>query len=141
MNELSFTIEVDTDTSSYRMHPMLLNRFESSDAELTNISHTEIDRFDKTLGTTEFLTLDELRKPGCVGQLLRLANEQSGTTADSKNTNGYFSIDEMVNNIVEFEKKGCRTYTWFGGVDAHHVFYEGISLCRDGSSYNISLGS
>ena len=42
---------------------------------------------------------------------------------------------------IELHEEQVRSKTeWFGGVDIHHIFFEGLTLLDDGS-YNVSWGS
>ena len=56
-----------------------------------------------------------------------------------KNDKGYFTVRELVDNIVEFEKEDRLASDWFGGVDTHHRFFEGIY--KDKDAYRICWGS
>ena len=49
------------------------------------------------------------------------------------NHTGYFSIQEMVDTVVEFEKVDRPKTGWFGGIDAHHIFFGGLCKEKDGS--------
>ena len=49
-------------------------------------------------------------------------------------------IQEMVDMVVEFEKVDRPKTSWFGGIDAHHVYFEGLCKQKDGS-YSVCWGS
>ena len=53
--------------------------------------------------------------------------------------NGFFTLAEVVQNIIDFETARRPLTVWFGGVDKHHVFFEGLK--EDGEAYSISWGS
>ena len=52
----------------------------------------------------------------------------------------HFTIDDLI-DVVERQELQTRDETdWFGGVDCHHVFYEGLHLQKDGT-WQIYWGS
>ena len=48
--------------------------------------------------------------------------------------------EEMADIVVEFEKEDRPKTEWFGGIDAHHIFFEGMHKNKD-NSYTIHWGS
>jgi hypothetical protein len=66
-------------------------------------------------------------------------NVTGETKKTFRNTKGFFTIAEVVKKICEFETIDRPKSKWFGGIDAHHVFYEGMSKKEKG--YTISYGS
>jgi hypothetical protein len=52
---------------------------------------------------------------------------------------GGFSILDLMDNILELEREARPTTEWFGGVDVHHVYFEG--LCESYGVFNVSWGS
>ena len=62
-----------------------------------------------------------------------------------RNKKGYFTCQEIINNIIKFEKIDRSKSKWFGGIDCHHVFFEGIRLVNPDvgqeKKYRISWGS
>ncbi|KAG4065966.1 hypothetical protein HA402_006684 [Bradysia odoriphaga] len=50
------------------------------------------------------------------------------------------TIKRFVEAIVDFEKQNRPKSDWFGGIDCHHVFYEGLIATEDGA-YIIFWGS
>ena len=140
---LSFILEIYTDKLPIQ-HGMLENRFEAEDAKITRIGYT-IPSYVKDDDLFP-LSKDELRNPGFIGNSVTFSNtrlnegiEQS-TTKTFTNTRGYFTVEEMIKNITEFEVIDRPKSKWFGGIDAHHVFYEGIHKEANGS-YRIHWGS
>ena len=45
----------------------------------------------------------------------------------------HFSVRDLLDAICEFEAEDRVQYDWFGGIDVHHVFYEGMTQKSDGS--------
>ena len=42
--------------------------------------------------------------------------------------------------VAKFEKVARQTSEWFGGVDTHHIFFEGMHKDKDGC-YSVYWGS
>ena len=66
-------------------------------------------------------------------------NVTGETNKTFRNTKGFFTIAEVVEKICEFETFDRPKSKWFGGIDAHHVFFEGMSKGEKG--YSICYGS
>ena len=54
------------------------------------------------------------------------------TTKTFKKKEG-FSCWDVIKNIIAFEKIDRPNSLWFGGIDCHHVFYEGLVLNKNGT--------
>lgn len=57
----------------------------------------------------------------------------AGVPVLHKAPNGkHFSCRDLLDAVEETERQTRDKTDWFGGVDAHHIFYEGIDLVRPG---------
>lgn len=145
---VQFLLSIET-TNTAPQQGMLLNRLEAPDSQITNITHTDIDYYDKKKDALISLTDDELKRPGFIGDSITFhsiwTNKDDEVVAQTKrtftNTKGYFTIQQMVDNIVKFELLDRPKTCWFGGVDCHHVYFEGISKNEDNKTYGIHWGS
>jgi hypothetical protein len=45
----------------------------------------------------------------------------------------YFTVRDLLDIVCKCEAEDRLLYDWFGGIDAHHVFYEGAKQKPDGS--------
>ena len=52
----------------------------------------------------------------------------------------FFTAQEMIDNIIVFERIDRPKTSWFGGVDCHHVYFEGLRPDEKGS-YHLFWGS
>ena len=132
LEHLHFTLGFEMDKPSQQIGS-LLNHCEDTDATLLNISRTEIERWVND--HMETLTPKELDEIVFTGPIT-FTNK---VTKTFKNDKGYFTVRELVDNIVEFEKEDRLASDWFGGVDTHHRFFEGIY--KDKDAYRICWGS
>lgn len=144
---IQFQLCIDT-TNTAPQRGMLMNRFEEEDSKITSISHTEIQFFSKQRNDFVDLTQEQLSMPGFIGDWITFHNiwvNKDKVVAQTKRTytnqKGYFTVEEMVKNIVKFEKLDRPKTSWFGGVDCHHIFFEGISKNKDNATYGIHWGS
>ena len=64
----------------------------------------------------------------------------SAAASSYRNTLGFFTVVEVVAIIVEFERIDRPKSQWFGGIDCHHVSFEGLRLNSnsDGDAFCIS---
>jgi hypothetical protein len=51
------------------------------------------------------------------------------------------TVLELLDIILEFEKEFRPDSYWFGGIDAHHVYFEGLNSTGTKYEYKISWGS
>ena len=64
------------------------------------------------------------------------------TDTEMKFTNGPFTLKDVIDNILKFDKIRRNKTKWSGGgIDLHHVFYEGLFKNHDDTSYNVCWGS
>jgi hypothetical protein len=142
-----FLLVIDTDKPRVAMGP-LLNRFESQDAKIVNIGHTTVEKWDDAQDDMIPLTQEELDVPAFIGSEISFSSvwldRQGKKVAESHmsfcNHKGYFTIQEMVDMVVELEEVDRPKTSWFGGIDAHHIYFEGLCKQKDGS-YLIRWGS
>ena len=67
--------------------------------------------------------------------------EVTDTTTKTFVKEGGFSCWDVIKNIKKFEELDRPKSRWFGGIDCHHVFYEGIYFNKDKKTLSISWGS
>ena len=110
--------------SCAQISPNLLNHCENPKSSIIGISHTEIEYFDRQHDEFVKLTEEELNQTAFIGDEITFKDGFTEITYLSKD--GQFTVLELVAVIVEFEKVIRPKSDWFGGVDTHHVYFEGI---------------
>ena len=144
---VTFILGVETDQPPVQHFP-LLNRFEDPNSKVVDIYCNEITYYDKELEEQVPFTQEELDVPAFIGSEISLSSvrfDRKGKKVTAShmsfcNHAGYFTIQEMVDMVVEFEKVDRPKTCWFGGIDAHHIYFEGLRKEKDGS-YRILWGS
>ena len=146
MRKLSWMLNLKFDREDVP-RGLLMNRFIDPQAEIVSVGHGILTFYDADAGEHIELTPAQKKRPGFVGSTMTLYNKWSdkdgNVTGETKktfrNTKGFFTIAEVVQKICEFETIDRPKSKWFGGIDAHHVFYEGMSKGEKG--YSICYGS
>ena len=142
-----FTLLLKT-TKTAKPGALLLNRFEEPDSTLVEVSATPVNKYDPARNEEVPFTEEELDAPAFVGDTLvfketifehtpadpRQAEKPVAKTERTFHSDtGSFSVREMVANICAFEQEARPKTLWFGGLDAHHVWFEGVRLNPDGT--------
>jgi glucose/arabinose dehydrogenase len=60
-------------------------------------------------------------------------------TMNAPNSKSYFSLSDLLDTIAAFEQYDRPSTEWFGGIDCHHIFFEGVHATPEG--WLISWGS
>ena len=141
INEYSAILQMDIKT--FQWNEQFLNKFVKPETELKSVSIPNIRKFvdDEIVD----LTVDELSEVCYEGNEITLVVEKSefheGFSKTFRSPNG-FTVRQMFDNVEDFEMKARPLSNWFGGIDAHHIFFEGFNKI-DGTDnhYTICWGS
>ena len=140
VNKISFTLDVETSADAVLVKN-LVNRFERPESRVVAVSIHDVDYFDG--GDMRPIAPDVLRrKIAFVGDTLTLHNgrDRRPLAQTFAAPNGYLTVYEMLRCIEAFEMRARPQTDWFGGVDCHHTFFEGMHRRADGA-YSVSWGS
>ena len=143
-----FTLQIDT-THTSPQHGCLINRFEEPDSVITSLHAGPLERYDRCLDELSDLTPDEKKAPGFIGDTLPLESiwrDRSGKIVDEthktyRNRKGYFTVAEVVKLVEKFERLDRPKSSWFGGVDCHHTYFEGMRPNESNTAFCIAWGS
>lgn len=86
----------------------------------------------------------ERDRPTMLQEIVYPRNEitfKNGRTKKKFRSRGGFTVRKLLDCILEFEKEDRPKTEWFGGIDCHHRFFEGLTLNGDMDSYRIQWGS
>lgn len=143
-----YSVVLNIDIETYQRPGPLLNEFVKEGVKIKSISIDEISKFvydeDEEVEIV-LLTKKELNTICYNEKKITLIEERSqfnkGFGKTFTNNKG-FTVREMFNVIVEFEKETRPLSNWFGGVDAHHIYFEGFRKYQDKeNTYTICWGS
>ena len=126
---------------------MVLNRFEAIDTTIVDVVSSKPSYYDKN-GSLIPLDFQCMRIVGFIGDEITFSTAYSddyNASGDDcipmtfSNKKGYFTVQEMIDNIVVFEKEDRPKTRWFGAV-VFQISYQGIYLNDDGT-YGVNWGS
>jgi hypothetical protein len=118
----------------------LLNLQAAPDARVVRLElHAEV--FDRDTKEFRSLTPQELDSVAFRGSSIRLRGEDAEEAVSHVASNGsYFTVRELLRAVEETERRTRAQSAWLGGVDVHHVFFEGIEPGED-DAWEICWGS
>merc|ERR1712150_155897 len=131
------------DIETYQLNEQLLNKFVKPDATIKSVSIMDIQKFVED--DLVDLTADELNEVCLEGKEVTFVKEKSqfheGFSKTFRNENG-FTVRQIFDIVEEFEMQARPLNKWFGGIDAHHIYFEGFDKI-DGKDnhYRINWGS
>lgn len=142
MNELSAVLQLKLTELPVQIAPRLLNERVPATAKLLGCTFRDDDPKCYTEGMDAEKTPAELRAMIAYRQsTLRLVSQvaaHSYTAPGGK----HFTVADLLHAVVDFETKTRGHSKWFGGIDSHHVFFEGLRwIDGDGGGFCISRGS
>lgn len=132
LTKYSVTLNIDIET--YHAIPGLLNEFVKPGIPIKGIKWDKIMKYenDEMLDVTDE-ELDEINYKN-----KEITITSNGVTQTFKNING-FSDRELLKCILDIEVKARPNTDWFGGIDAHHIYFEGLH--GENGNYKVSWGS
>ena len=153
LDVLSFTLHIETDKEP-KQFPGMLNQYCEKDTKVVKITVPHVFKY----GEEDYdLFADELeeRDEFC-DDLVELSDKELDVCAYKSKSirlscgeyfapegKDYFSIKDLLQAICENEEtdRAREENLWFGGIDCHHIFFEGMSLDCWGNYYHVSWGS
>ena len=86
------------------------------------------------------LTEQELQRVAFNGATIRLRGEGDVTVTHQAADGKAFTVKELLQAVEDTERQSRPNSEWFGGVDMHHVYFEGIAE-GDNGVWDIQWGS
>jgi hypothetical protein len=129
-NSLSGKLEIELDTPAEPV-ANLLNLRAAPDARIVRVElRAEVYNPD----TEEFrpLTPAELDSVAFRGRSIKLQSEDGEVVAHDAPSGSHFTVRELLRAVEETERRTRAHSEWLGGIDVHHVFFEGIEPGEDG---------
>ena len=129
-NSLSGELEIQL-TAPTENIGNLANQRAPSDARIKSLKLVA-EVVDESSNTTRQLTVEEMRSVAFQGASIQLRGAAEQTTAHQAPNGEYFTVRDLLNAVEEAEWRSRGDSEWFGGVDVHHVYFEGIYQADDG---------
>jgi hypothetical protein len=124
---------------------------EEPESGITSLYAGTLLHYDRFLNDHFELTDEEKARPGFIGRTLVL--ESIWRSCDGRHTvdwtrhtytndAGFFTVAEVIAHIVEFERVDRpKSLLKGGGVDCHHVWFEGLRPNSNKDAFYIQWGS
>jgi hypothetical protein len=139
IDHLVAKLEIDLTEPPERIVPNLLNLRAPSSAQIRSISLTA-EVFDDEDVDPRPLTVAELDLVMLHEPVIRLRS-LAGDPVEHRAPNGrHFTVRDLLGAVEETERRTRSQTSWFGGVDVHHIFFEGVHPEADGT-WSIVWGS
>jgi len=137
-NRLSGRLVIGLSEPPQPMSERLINLVARPTSQLENVSLV-MKVFLKDSGFRE-LTEAEWERVVLRSPAIRMRGETEGVVEHRAPDGTAFTVRDLTAAIVETERQTRAGSEWFGGIDVHHVFFEGIHLGDDGV-WSIGWGS
>lgn len=135
-NGLSGTLAIELTEPTENIAANLANQRATATAAISEVTFTP-KVFEN--GNFRDLTVDEFDR--VVLELPVLNLRGFGDPVEHRAPNGkWFTVGDLAAAIAETERSTRRQSQWYGGVDVHHIFFEGIHE-RDDGDWEIYWGS
>ena len=129
-NSLSGQLEIELDTPAVPIGDLENVRAEE-DAKIVRIK-MKAEVFIRETDEFRPLTTDEWASIAFRGGSIRLKSEEGDAISHDAPNGKSFTVRELLQAVEETERQTRAGSEWFGGVDVHHVFFEGIHADADG---------
>ena len=130
-NSLSGNLKIELDVPAEPV-ANLLNLRAAPDARVVRLE-LRAEVFNPETDEFRPLTPAELDAVAFRGSSIRLRGEEAEEVVSHAAPNGsYFTVGELLRAVEETERRTRAQSEWLGGVDVHHVFFEGIEPGEDG---------
>jgi hypothetical protein len=129
-NSLSGKLEIELDLPAEPIAKDLLNLRASPNARIVRLElRAEVFNPD----TEEFLPLTaaELDALAFRANSIPLRSEDGEVILHAAPNGSHFTVRELLRAVEETERRTRANSEWFGGVDVHHLYFEGIHPGED----------
>lgn len=140
----SINLVLSIDIETHQWNPQFLNKFVKSGLVPNRIDwrippKKYISDPEDGVHFVE-LTEEEHKEPAISGETYEITIISSGVTKTFKKENEEpITVQDVLDYVLEIEQEARPKTDWFGGVDAHHIYFEGLSKQEDG--YEVFWGS
>ncbi|QEL19410.1 hypothetical protein [Limnoglobus roseus] len=137
-NSLTGKLEIELDTPAEPV-ANLLNLQASPDARIVRLE-LKAEVFDRETDESRPLTPAELDGVAFRGSSILLQSEDGEPVSHAAPNGSHFTVRELLRAVEETERQTRGGSEWLGGVDVHHVYFEGIHS-DDGDVWEVDWGS
>jgi hypothetical protein len=137
LNTLSGTLEIELTEATERIAPNLDNMKAPASARIKRLAlKAQVFEGDDFRPLTE----EELERVVWQGPEIQLVGESGGEVSHRAPNGESFTVRDVLAAVEETERQTRESSEWFGGVDVHHIFFEGLEQEGD-NRWQIVWGS
>jgi hypothetical protein len=130
-NTFRGTLEIELTIPPQQVAPNLLNQQADPAAKIASVKLIP-EVYDTAKNEFRPLTGAELKAVAFRGPEIRLRGESDRVVTHKAPNGEFFSVEELFLAIEETERQTRGESEWLGGIDVHHIFFEGIHPDNDG---------
>ena len=148
LNGLSISLMMKTDKKRKRRVNGQTREVEMPGANITSMQFSTPLKWDETRSDLIYVRPEEMSQVAFRGE--ELCIETSSSLSSRKRMRmsfptdeetGSFTVRQVLDNVLDFER-AVRPHTeWFGGVDVGHVFFDGLVRDEATGRYSVRWGS
>ncbi len=130
-NDLSGELEIELSTPAQPIAEGLRNLAAPTDSKVVSLRlrpEVYVEEEDDFRSLTE----DELSGIAYRGARITLRGESGDAVTHAAPNGEAFTVQELLDAVAETELRTRDASEWLGGVDVHHVFFEGLEPESDG---------
>lgn len=129
-NSLSGILEIELDVPAERV-ASLLNLRASPTSRILRLE-LKAQVFNREAEDFRPLTPEEWDSVAFRRSSIQLKSEDAEVVTHEAPNGEFFTVRDLIKAVEETERKTREQSEWLGGVDVHHVFFEGIHYTKDG---------
>jgi len=123
-NDLSIILRIELTEPTVEVSPCLMNEKATPSAKIKSITASP-EVWEEEADNPRNLTEEELQSTAFCEPEIKLTN--LGRVITHKAPNGkFFTVAQLMEAVLETERQTRGEMKWAGGIDVHHVFFEGI---------------
>jgi hypothetical protein len=123
-------LRIELTESTERIAPNLLNEKAAPGAQIKSLRLESYVFEDNDLRP---LTEEEYERVALREPEFQLRGEAGELVTHHAPNGEFFTVRDVLRAVEETERKTRATSEWFGGVDVHHVYFEGVHRQDDGT--------
>jgi hypothetical protein len=132
-NGLSGRLKIELSEPPEQVSPKLLNLKASATAQVLSVK-LELEVFDEDDDDGRPLTDAEWSHVVFTAPSIRLVGEGANEVVEHRAPDGKcFTVRDLAAAIEATERKTRASSEWLGGVDVHHIYFEGLEEDDDGA--------
>lgn len=138
-NNLSAELEIELTVPAEPVGK-LLNLSASPEAKVATL-HLRTEVYNDEIDENRELTVEELAAVAFHGSQIKLRGESEKVVSHDAPNGRYFTVRELLQAVEETERQTRGQSQWLGGVDVHHIYFEGIEFNDEDGVWEICWGS